>query len=160
MEQDNNNESLMIDQKKKSNIAHKFLYSLVKAGQLWRKIIRVPYVAVPECPACGSRKTGRFITNHKIYDCDWLINNSLKNGELIDFLDTIDPENALFCVDCGYTWTQPIIEKWITLKELDEEKSSRGVYSLLQERQSDKLNTERRERHCGITGFLHDTFDP
>lgn len=127
-----------------------------------RHIIHLPYTHVPECPACGSLMTGRFITMRKTYDYDWMIDDSLKRGEIIDFVTEVDPENRLFCLnpDCGYTWTQPVEERWLNLDEIEEEKRERCTREMLLFREQNGSEELRREKHKGIKGMINDTFMP
>ena len=67
---------------------------------------RIPhiYYYVPPCPACGSRKTGRYVRQPLTAgDMRFVEVESLRSGELIRFAPRI-PEKNVYCEDCGHEW--------------------------------------------------------
>lgn len=98
-----------------------------------KKIIRLPYYYVPPCPVCGSYITGHFMKSHRKTDYEWQIDESLSNGEIVDFKSNVGNINA-FCVSCGYEWSEIIELKFFTLERIEEEKERRGTSVLLTQR--------------------------
>ena len=43
----------------------------------------MPYYYVPSCPKCGSVITGRFVRARNDNDADWIIDESLRHGEIV-----------------------------------------------------------------------------
>lgn len=62
--------------------------------------IKKPYYFVPQCPSCGSWRTGRFMKSKSEYDNNWIKKESLKNGEYVEFLPELPDEYNAFCYDC------------------------------------------------------------
>lgn len=96
-----------------------------------KRIIKVPYYYVPPCPECRSPRTGRFMKFHSSVNDKYSSKMSLKNGELINFTNRVDPNRQFFCLDCGCEWSEYSSIRWLTLEELDEEKKKRGTDELL-----------------------------
>ena len=68
---------------------------------------RVPqiYYYVPPCPACLSRKTGRYVRQPLMAgDMRYVEKESLRNGELVRFAGRIPEKNA-YCEDCGHEFS-------------------------------------------------------
>lgn len=100
-----------------------FLYSKVKK----------PYYYVDTCPECGSFRTGRFVKYRDITNTEWMINEALRNGELIEPLPEVPFQNC-FCADCELIWHQDIEMRMITLEEMKKQKELRGTNFILKER--------------------------
>lgn len=115
-----------------------------------KNVIRKPYTYVPECPACGSPMTGRFFRERIREDSDWIMLDGLKAGELLEPAPQIDPDNTLFCYECHFTWTEPLSVRWLTLKEIENQKQLRHTYEFLK----NKTDTEEKEKK----GFLSKIF--
>lgn len=101
-----------------------------KLELFFEKTIHLPYYYVGRCPDCGSRATGRFVRNHRETDMDYIIESSLKNGELVAPTNDINGEN-LFCNDCGNIWYGKVDFKWLSLGQIQEERSVRHTEELL-----------------------------
>ena len=87
-------------------------------------IIKKPYYYVPPCPSCNSPITGRFMKYHRTTETDWMITESLKNGELVRPVPEILEDNA-FCLTCGYTWPCKISLKMLSINDIKKEKGKR-----------------------------------
>lgn len=88
-------------------------------------LIRKPYYYVPPCPCCGSRLTGRFVKEHRVTEHDWMLKETLKNGELIKALPVLPEYETAFCVNCEYTWRAQVELKLLTINEINEERMAR-----------------------------------
>ncbi len=101
-----------------------------KALSMIKVAVKKPYIYVPPCPCCLSKKTGQVLKS-KIagigeYD---ILTGALKNGELVCFLPNTGDINA-FCYDCGYVWharTQTIMKN---SEEIRLESEIRGTMDL------------------------------
>ena len=102
---------------------------------LYRNKLKKPYYYVPSCPNCGSFITGRFVKARNDYDADWLIDESLRHGEIVSPVPDVLSENC-FCCDCNATFTGIVKMQWLSLNELDEQKLKRDIYEIWQERVS------------------------
>ena len=100
---------------------------------LYRNRLKKPYYYVPPCPNCGSFITGRFVKARNDYDADWLIDESLRHGEIVSPVPDVLSENC-FCCDCNATFTGIVKMQWLSLNELDEQKLKRDIYEIWQER--------------------------
>ena len=116
---------------------------------------RVPqiYYYVPPCPACLSRKTGRYVRQPLMTgDMRYVEKESLRNGELVRFAGRIPEKNA-YCEDCGHEWACSISVRLMSREKIMEEQAARGT---------DAKYAECLERHPGrrksifgrIFGFL------
>lgn len=97
----------------------------------FKHIMRMPYYYVPPCPKCKSVRTGRFVKFHSSVNDKYSSKMSLKNGELIQFTNRVDPEKQFFCLDCGCEWSEYSPIRWLTLEEIDKEKKKRSTDELL-----------------------------
>lgn len=123
----------------------------MKAGNLihiYKKLVHKAYYYVPDCPECGSHRTGRFFKDRLTADTDWIINDALKNGELMEPAPEIDPEKQLFCLDCCHTWTEPVYMRLLSLNEIEEEKRRRGTFDILKAKADEAAETGVK------TGFI------
>ena len=128
----------------KSNIqtTNKLLDFVKKIDKLAKKVIHLPYYYVPQCPVCGSRKTGRFVRYHRDTDLDYMVTSALKNGELIAPKEDMTQGN-LFCDECGYTWFGSVEMKLFSLNRIQKEKKARQSDKILEER-NDALREENK----------------
>ena len=91
------------------------------------------YYMVPKCPECGSQRTGRYVKRPFTQrDCDYMMEESLKNGEIIRFKKQEPVQNA-FCMQCGHTWAQRINVVRLTSDEIEDEIMKRKTDYLLNE---------------------------
>ena len=104
-----------------------------KNFNICNRIIRKPYYYIPPCPRCGSRMTGRYVVGNNTYDYEWMINESLRNGELISITD-FEPENNAYCADCDYEWESPVQLKMLSIEQINEEKRERHTGEILRVR--------------------------
>lgn len=88
------------------------------------------YYDVEPCPACNSKKTGRFVKFHGEEGTTWIINESLRHGELVHPLPEI-PFNNLFCADCGNEWNGNVKLKLYSKNKIAQEKKARGTEEIL-----------------------------
>ena len=104
-------------------------------NDVYRKKIRKPYYYVPKCPKCGSRVTGRFVRARNDNDAEWLIDESLRNGEIVSPMPKVLSENC-FCCECNATFKADTELRWLNLDELDKEKIDRNIYDIWLERRN------------------------
>ncbi len=102
----------------------------------FRKIIKKPYYYVGECPYCGSAITGRYVKARRVTENEWIIDEGLKNGELIKTIPELLGANC-FCLECGTNFSYPVHMKMVSLEEIKQEKIKRHTIELLGERLSD-----------------------
>lgn len=103
--------------------------------------IKYSYHFVPDCPNCGSARTGRFVKK-PFMDADYYMEQSLKRGELIVFRDKVPFENA-FCDECGYTFPLADKIKFLTYDEIQEEIRVRGIDIDLKELEEEKKDNKK-----------------
>ena len=115
-----------------------------KIKDLYRNKLKKPYYYVPPCPNCGSLITGRFVKARNDYDADWLIDESLRHGEIVSPVPDVLSENC-FCCDCNQTFTGIVKMQWMSLDELDEQKLKRDIYEIWQERISSQEQEKSRD---------------
>lgn len=85
------------------------------------------YYYVPKCPNCGSRITGKYVKEQKKEDdARYIMETSLKHGELITFVPNVPYENC-YCENCGHEWHYNVDVKWISKERIEEEKIARGT---------------------------------
>ncbi len=111
--------------------------------EIARKYIKKPYYDVPVCPKCGSPVTGRFVQMHRKTETDWMINESLRNGELVKPADDIPGLLNAFCLECGYVWGADISIRMLSLKQIDEQKRIRHTSQILEERMEEEANRKK-----------------
>ncbi len=120
-----------------------------------KDIIKKPYYHVDACPCCGSSRTGYIKkVRRSDYDNEWIVKESLKNGELIRMLPDGYPKNS-FCLDCGFEWNSKIKLKMLTLNQIAEQKKKRGTYSLyadfvMEQKRDDKKFKRKFDRLLGF----------
>lgn len=119
----------------------------------YKSLIRKPYYYVPPCPSCNSRMTGRFVRLHREVETEWMIDEALRNGELIDPQPDLPHDNA-FCVECGYTWMEDIPVKFLSLSQIAEEKAARHTSTILKGRYERHKEFRRQNRKSGIIGMI------
>jgi hypothetical protein len=116
---------------------------------------RIPhiYYYVPPCPACGSRKTGRYVRQPLTAgDMRFVEVESLRSGELIRFAPRI-PEKNVYCEDCGHEWACSIRASLMPRERIMEEQTARGSaekYAACMERSPGK----KKSVFGKIFGFL------
>lgn len=111
--------------------------------------IKIPYHNVPPCPKCGSFVTGEFIKMKWNDDKKWLVNDSLKRGEIINPVVEMT-ENNCFCVECGYAWNENINVENYSLAQIEEEKKKRHTATFL----ADNLQYIKEHRKKGLSGLF------
>ncbi len=95
-------------------------------------IIKKLYYMVPPCPNCGNFHTGRFFKKKKKqYENEWIVKEGLKNGEIMAEIDNIDPENNVFCMDCGFTWSCEVESLRLSSESIEKQKMMRGTNAIL-----------------------------
>ena len=90
---------------------------------------RIPhiYYYVPPCPACGSRKTGRYVRQPlTAADIRFVETESLRSGELVRLAARIPEKNA-YCEDCGHEWACSISARLLPQERIAEEQVTRGT---------------------------------
>ncbi len=98
------------------------------------------YYNVPRCPACNSRMTGRYIKSSG--EDEQIIEDALKNGELVKPVKVAIPTDNCFCIDCGFEWSQEIPVSFVTSKQIAKEGNERGTFEILAARQIEKEEKE------------------
>ena len=98
------------------------------------------YYNVPKCPACNSRMTGRYIKSSD--EDEQIIEDALRNGELVKPIKIAIPENNCFCIDCGFEWAQEIPVSFVTSNQIAIEGAERGTFEILAARQIEKDEKE------------------
>lgn len=118
-----------------------------KESSFWGKIIKVPYYYVPPCPSCGSKMTGRYVKMHREVDDNYILETSLKNGEIISMQPEV-PAHNLFCAECGFEWTGDVEASMISLDEQKKERLARHTDEMLGEAIDDsrESNAESRKK--------------
>lgn len=88
--------------------------------------VRHIYYYVPPCPKCGSRRTGRYMRQPRVFPGDqWYVQTeSLGSGELVRFAKRV-PDNNCYCEDCGNEWHHLVTSRFMTEAEIQEEKKAR-----------------------------------
>lgn len=96
-------------------------------AKLWGlfKNARYIYYYVPQCPLCGSWRTGRYFREPH-FDPEYTYRKSLSNGELIRFVKEV-PDKNCFCEDCGYEWHYLVTSVFVSSEELSRQKQKRGL---------------------------------
>jgi len=90
---------------------------------------RIPhiYYYVPPCPACGSRKTGRYVRRPIWKEDAWYVESrSLRCGELVRLTAFVPYDNA-YCEECGGEWHKRIEPRLMNSAAIQEEKKARGT---------------------------------
>ena len=77
------------------------------------------YYYVPQCPKCGSRKTGRYM-KMPFTGSGYTKEDSLKNGEWVRFAKE-EPIKNCFCITCGERWPGKVRLKWWPFERIQEE---------------------------------------
>lgn len=87
------------------------------------------YVYVPPCPRCGSYKTGEYFSTTSISDAEKRIAWMMKKGTYVKYrlgFSNADEPN-FFCNNCGIEWMGNTTYKFLTKKEINEEKIKREI---------------------------------
>lgn len=108
--------------------------------------IKKPYYYVPRCPECGSWMTGRYFKYKREVDAKWIMNESLKNGELAAPAPQIDPRHNVFCMECDHTWEAEVNLKMLSLDKIYKEKVRRGTIDILAEKTREKLEAPKEKK--------------
>ena len=131
--------------------------ALVKSRNPFRKlkkIIRVPHYDIPPCPYCGSIRTGRIVKYHSNDNDDYITKSALKNGEIIKFAEEVDPDHDLFCSDCGFTWSEYVPLKWISLDDVKKAKYDRGTQPILEDMAAEERDEKKHEKKGLFRSFI------
>lgn len=113
--------------------------------------IKKPYYYVPECPNCGSCITGKFVKMRGARDTDWMINEALRNGELIAPVPEV-LEDTAYCVVCDHTWKADIPCLMLTQGEIDRQKVIRMTNDILASRYAQQKEEEKKKKKIPIIG--------
>lgn len=110
---------------------------------------------VPDCPCCGSNKTGRYIKAAPISENsdDWMILNAVKSGEYVKPVHIV-PDHNCFCMSCGFEWAQDIPLKIISRYRRNLIKKEKGLNALENEIIGEKKN-ERKNDKGALKGIKH-----
>lgn len=108
-----------------------------------KKIIKVPYYYVGKCPHCGSMVTGRYVKAARKTDNEWMLDQALKNGEILKTIPELIGANC-FCLECGQNFSYPVQRKMLTLAEIKEEKLQRHTIEILNDRLSDDYHQKAK----------------
>lgn len=111
--------------------------------------IKIPYHNVPPCPQCGSFVTGEFIKTKWNDDKAWLVDDSLRRGEIVNPVVEMS-ENNCFCVECGHTWKGSIKVESYSLAQIEEEKKKRHTAVFL----ADNIQEKKENRKKGLSGLF------
>ena len=85
------------------------------------------YYYVPPCPACRSRKTGRYVRQPLTAGgMRYVERESLKSGELVRFAPRVPEKNA-YCEDCGHEWACSVSARLMARDRITEEQAARGT---------------------------------
>lgn len=114
-----------------------------------KKMIKLPYYYVDNCPSCGSRVTGRYVKASRPVDNEWMIDQALKNGELLKTVPEVLGPNC-FCLECGQNFSFPVQRKMLTIDEIKEEKIERHTVEIL----NDRLSDEYHQKATGVLGLF------
>lgn len=106
-----------------------------------KSIIKKPYYFVPPCPVCNSAMTGRYVPMHRDNDIEWIINDSLKNGELVKPVNKISEQNC-FCVVCQSEWYSDVHMELMSLDFIEKEKEKRHTAEILEDRMSEEKKSK------------------
>lgn len=104
------------------------------------------YYYVPPCPECGSHMTGRYVKGYNSYEADWMINESLRKGELITLVPEIKEKNC-YCTECDAEWYSDIKFMVINGLRLEKEIEDRHTKEILQMRY-DVQNQNQKEKEA------------
>ena len=110
-----------------------------------KNLIKKPYYYVPPCPSCGSHVTGRFVRMRGQNDNDWMINEALKNGELISLVPEVLNKTA-YCVECDYTWYTDIQLKFLNNEQIKEQKTERYTNEALTMRMNALAEEKKKKK--------------
>ena len=113
------------------------------------KNIKKPYYYVPPCPNCGANATGRYLKSTSNYNNDWILKESLKNGEIVSFLPEVDDEYQCFCLECDEPFNAEPKLMMLSKERIENQKILRGtkeMYALLDEerRKEEKETLNKR----------------
>lgn len=114
-------------------------------------VIKKPYYYVPACPNCGSHITGKFVRMRGAHDTDWMINEALRNGELIAPVPEV-LEDTAYCVECDYTWKAEIQCLMMKQEEIDRQKILRMTNEILASRYAQIKEEEKKKNRTPIIG--------
>ena len=95
------------------------------------------YYYVPPCPLCGSPRTGRYMKLHRVMGSEYTERESLKNGEIVRFEETV-PYRNVFCEECGYEWHYNVVGKLMDSEAIRNEKHARQTGERYEELKQDK----------------------
>ncbi len=85
--------------------------------------IRKPYYYVPPCPCCGSYVTGRYV---RVWFFDpWVTEEALRHGEHVRPTYDDDYRDVAYCLNCDYEWPEIVTHRWMTLREINRQKTIR-----------------------------------
>ncbi len=116
-----------------------------------QETVKLPYYYVPPCPACKSPITGRYMKYMGETSSEWQVNESLRNGEIVEIVSVVPEENC-FCCACGHEWEEDIRMRLFTLEEIEQEKAFRGTNIALNERMK-RIKEERMNDKGAFRGF-------
>jgi hypothetical protein len=114
--------------------------------------IRKPYYYVPPCPVCGSAVTGRLVSDHRYNEIQWMINDALKNGELIRPVPKIGAQNC-FCLSCGSEWYTETRLMMFSRDQIEEQKKIRHTDEILRQR-ADEIRENDGGKGKGVLGLF------
>lgn len=126
---------------------------LNKLKQIMRKFIKKPYYYVRPCPFCESRMTGRFFRYNRETETEWVINEGLRNGELLSPLPEITTYNC-FCTECDAVWYESIPMSFFSLEQIQEEKVARGTNEILGQRIKEMREYEKKHKKNILIRFI------
>ena len=86
---------------------------------------RTLYYFVPQCPVCGSWRTGHYVREPRI-DPEYMYRKALEHGESIRFAPSEPIENC-YCEECGHIWGQHVSVVFLTADEMVRQKELRGT---------------------------------
>lgn len=117
---------------------------LDKMKEFLDSVIRKSYYYVGMCPRCKSCKTGRFIKYSNTTNTEWVINEALRNGELVEPVPELGKYNC-FCAECQAIWYEDVKLMFLSKSKIKEEKEKRGTIFLLKERY-DEMKAEEKKK--------------
>lgn len=89
------------------------------------------YYDVPECPNCGSPRTGHYMRTPFGYP-GLAEGKALENGEIVREVPSVPGRNC-FCLECGFEWHSYVPWRLLTAKGIEEQKEKRGTRPMFDE---------------------------
>ena len=112
-----------------------------------------PYYYVGPCPHCNSEITGRYIAYRGQREMQWVIDESLRNGEIVYPVAEKMDKNC-YCLECGESFNYPVELSLYSIKEVKKEKLKRHTAELLAERMQDDDHKKAKGIFAPFVNFV------